>query len=266
MIGKLFKYDFKALMRYLLPLYGALIISSVLTAVSVRNSHNGTVDELYSFNNNIITNIDIIKSSLIMVYTILAIAATVLTTVLIIVRFYKNLIGNEGYMMFALPVKTSTHLIEKVLSGFFWSFIGLIVLFLSILIIIIFGTDISFSEFIKGIGNGWQFLVDSSYVGDFFLLLGICLLGIIGGIIKIYAVLAIGHQWSAHKILGCFIAYIGISIMENIVSQTFLVTIILSGEYSFDAIYLPLYIIVSAKIIVYGVISWFLLDRRLNLE
>lgn len=37
----------------------------------------------------------------------------VVTAVILIQRFYKNLLGSEGYLMFTLPVTVSQHLFSK---------------------------------------------------------------------------------------------------------------------------------------------------------
>ena len=50
----------------------------------------------------------------------IVLAAILLTIYLLVERFYHNLLGNEGYLMFALPVSTSEHIIAKILTALIW--------------------------------------------------------------------------------------------------------------------------------------------------
>ncbi len=57
------------------------------------------------------------------VFSLALIAAVVTTIVLMILRFYRNLMTDEGYLMFTLPVST-TELICSQLIVRSWSFSG----------------------------------------------------------------------------------------------------------------------------------------------
>lgn len=275
MIGKLFKYDFKALMRLLLPVYAALLLSSVFTGISLRNAaeySEANGDSLFRglMVGNVSTS-DTIAGTLIFVYIILIIAAALLTAILVMVRFYKNLIDNEGYMMFAVPVKTSTHIFEKLLSALVWAVIGGLSILLSMFLMAFIVSDVSMSEIIDGIISGLKSIINANLLDDVFLWLGIFILGTIMGIMKIYGVIAIGQQWSNHKILGAFLAYIVASVIENIVSRIFLIGVLYNSmmynqELRMTSLYLPTYIVVVCCIAAYSLITWFLLDRKLNLE
>ena len=48
-----------------------------------------------------------------MLYMGVMMAAFVVTAVILIQRFYKNLLGSEGYLMFTLPVTVTQHLLSK---------------------------------------------------------------------------------------------------------------------------------------------------------
>lgn len=120
MLGTLLKYEFKAVGRILLPLFGAWLIAAALLGLSIGGDGG--------------------QSVLFMVLTALlyggvAMAALILTTIILIQRFYKNLLGNEGYLMFTLPVSTGQHIINKLLSASAWGTIGTVVAIASGLLI-----------------------------------------------------------------------------------------------------------------------------------
>lgn len=70
---------------------------------------------------------------------------------------------------------------------------------------------------------------------------------------------------------GSILAYIVASVIENIVSRIFLIGVLYNSmmynqELRMTSLYLPTYIVVVCGIAAYSLITWFLLDRKLNLE
>ena len=92
MLGKLLKYEFKATGRLLTPLYAAILIASFVGGFGL--------DQL------VMT--ELASVIFLMVYTGLFIALFVMTLILIIQRFNHNLLKEEGYLMFTLPVTPTT--------------------------------------------------------------------------------------------------------------------------------------------------------------
>ena len=97
---KLLKYEWKACARICLPLYGVLILMSFVTHLLYSIPQNSTFGFM----------LPAISS---MLYMGVMMAAFVVTAVILIQRFYKNLLGSEGYLMFTLPVTVSQHLFSK---------------------------------------------------------------------------------------------------------------------------------------------------------
>ena len=97
---KLLKYEWKACARTCLPLYGVLILMSLISRILYVIPKNASLDFM----------LPAIGS---MLYMGVMMAAFVVTAVILIQRFYKNLLGSEGYLMFTLPVTVSQHLFSK---------------------------------------------------------------------------------------------------------------------------------------------------------
>ena len=89
MLGKLLKYEFRATGRLFLPLYGALVIFALINAL------------LLSFRE--IPQLPAVLAMLVNI--LLAIAVFVVTFIVMIQRFYKNLLSDEGYLMFTKKLK-----------------------------------------------------------------------------------------------------------------------------------------------------------------
>lgn len=251
MLGKLIKYDFLAIGRLLLPLYAALIAVSLLLGITVRmNLQNGV-------------------AVLIIIYTLIITAGMVMTAYLLVERFYHNLLGNEGYLMFALPVTTADHIVEKLLSALIWTAIGIVAVLLSGICLALTAAPWSdlmkgFSEFFRMISNGE---IRGEDVGQILEILAVLAAGMVAFLAKVYCSIAVGHLWREHRILGSILAFIGFSILEVWVSIGAGRAGIITG-YLLDTgfnfwLSAGQCLILAA---VYSAGTWFILDRHLNLE
>ena len=74
-------------------------------------------------------------------------AVFIVTFFVIIQRFYKNLLGDEGYLMNTFPVTTITNITSKLSIATFWNIVSGFVAVFSI-IIMAFNPD-AFSSFFR---------------------------------------------------------------------------------------------------------------------
>lgn len=103
MLRKLLKYEIKASGRKFLPLFGAILAFSLVFNVNLQ-----------FIKNELFTNITAL------VLAALFIALGVITIITIIDRFKNNLLSDEGYLMFTLPVSTEKLILSKLLNSIFW--------------------------------------------------------------------------------------------------------------------------------------------------
>ncbi len=264
MLTQLMKYEFKAVGRIMLPLYGAWLIMSILMGLAV------TILEK-------VVAVGIIIGFL---YGAVTIACVVLTIVMVIQRFYKNLLGSEGYLMFTLPVKTASHVWNKAISAAFWIFAGVVMGLLSMGIIVMFTEG--YTESFEAIRM--FFKIVTGFLGApkvVLLIVEIILLALLmtgEAALKIYAAISLGHQWGSHRILGAIGAYIGFGIVEVIITN--IIFILFPNmeqdlerlfESTSDFMEMQLMMMVMALIVlvlgtVYFLVTYKMLDKRLNLE
>ena len=222
MLRKLLKYEFKATGRSIIPLYGALLILALVIRIFVVNNINSNFSLL---SGNINLNLGVLSG----LFNALSIflygatmAATAVATILIIVyRFYKNLLGDEGYLMNTLPVSIHSNIVSKIITSIAWCCLSAVIAAISILIIA--SNNISFSNFISDIFN----LLGSAFNAYGFnvplILLEFVLSGISQialNIILIYTSISLGHMLPKIKILGSFAAYLAISTAMTIIMTT----------------------------------------------
>lgn len=218
MLGKLMKYEFKALARILLPIYLALIAASGLFSFVLSRSSINEAPGVVEFHGpSWIGN----NSSLIVSGTIYGFAAFLLfavTLIMVIQRFNKNLYGDEGYLTLALPVKLSTHVTNKVISAAIWAVLSGIVGCVSIVIIV--GGIIGYASMLSKLASLWNKGVQYFGVGGTVLLLVEAVLAIMVSAAsfaaKIYAAISVGHVWSVkHTVLMSVIAFLLFDIVES---------------------------------------------------
>lgn len=272
MLGKLLKYEIRATRRIFLPLYGLIVVCALLirtfTALNLQHA-NGMASVPF-----IITMI---------IYCLLIAATFVMTLIVTIQRFNKNLLGDEGYLSFTLPVKVHSQIDSKMIVSLLWTVVSLIVAVGSVLILA--SNDVTWeqmSKFWSGLG---QFFTEYGGWGTAILLEAIVaiLVGTLTFIVQIYASVSVGNFSSKHKLLAAFGTFIGFMVVEEIISSLLFTAgqnaqftqwfdwywsgLDLTGKFQTVSASLGLSILYEA---VFGAAFYFftnwLLSRKLNLE
>lgn len=204
-----------------------------------------------------------------------------MTFTMMIQRFHKNLLTDEGYLMLTLPVKPWKHIVSKLLVSMLWIITSGIAAFISILIISLEKGDIA--EITEGFATFYHLVFEqlgtSAYILSFEIILGI-FISLASGILVIYTSIAIGHLFRQHKMFASFGAFI---ILSNLSQVLFMLISMIPGithlfninDASHDFIgMLPIIqLIIAYGIIFIGLLSAayfattnFILSKRLNLE
>lgn len=202
MLSKLLKYEIKATARTFLPLYAALLVFAAINQLinSLSSDHWGA-PEVISMT----------------AYIIILVGMCVMTYIVMIQRFYKNLLSDEGYLMFTLPTKPWMHITGKLLASMLWMVLSGIVAFISIIIIAL--DKIPFGGIFKGLAEAFGELYDhlggSFYLFTLEFIIG-AVLSLASSILIIYAAIAIGHLFNRHRILASFGAFLVLNTITQI--------------------------------------------------
>lgn len=201
MLGKLMKYEFKATGRIFLPMFGALLIISI-------------VNRLFVHMNFQVPSIIGTAVSVIMI-----IAICVITLILTLQRFYKNLLGNEGYLMFTLPVKTNHLIFSKLLVSTVWFIASGIIVILAILIMAF--NNFNFTDIFSQISKFFQNFSIGQINLTFFIVeaLVMFVLSLFSGILILYACMSVSLFVNRHRGLFAFGAFIVFSIIGQTVGS-----------------------------------------------
>lgn len=260
MLSKLIKHEFKATAKLLLPLYLIVLAFTIMDSI-VLNLH--LFKGPFEFISGFITGF----------YVLSLFAAGIVTFVLIIYRFYKNLMTDEGYLMFTLPVKPSNLINSKLIVSAVWSIVSFIVIFAS-LFIVFAPSDLTafWREFYKAINS---FNTTFGAKGILIIIETILLFLICAfySPLVVYASIALGQLLKGHKVIGAFAAYIVLStIIQILMTISFAFLGFALGKHtdnlnSVPFIVLPAFIVfIGILSIVFYCITNFMFKKKLNLE
>ena len=217
MLGKLFKHEMRATARTFLWLYIAFAAIAVVSAVVAPWSPLVSGSSSFSpYGSEDVTNTvpGALQVVMFVLYTLAVVAMGIVTIVVIILRFYRNLLGDEGYLMMTLPVSREEHILSKLLAAVIWSVCTTIIILLSILLFITVSGH--FGEMVNGISESIRMgLPIGSWVSMFVLII---IVGIISSILMLYAAMAIGPNLLKNRVGGSILAYIIIYVASQFVT------------------------------------------------
>ena len=268
MLGKLMKHELRATSRTMLPLLLLTLLLSVFLRIAMAvmpRTDAPIVGVLYGL--------------LITAFVLAIIGTAVFSVVLMVVRFHKNLMTDEGYLMFTLPVSVHQLLWSKLLVSMLWFVAVFFVDALAILLTVYEnGMFAGLPEFVRDLFDS----LDRYYAVNGLLymleLLGVLLVSMVTACLLFYAPIAIGNSFAAHKTLLSVVFFFVIQTVLQIVSLFGIagaakaVTQLLSPAILDNAVKMAHLLFMSAlaySLVVgaalYG-LTWFMLRKRLNLQ
>ena len=271
MLRKLLKYEFKATARLFIPLYMLMLI---LTMVG-RLLFSSVLETEFTM-----PLLDILFTLTMVAYFVLICSTLVMTVVIIIRRFYTNLLCQDGYLMHTLPVTTHQLILSKLIAAFVWQLLSNLVVVLSVFGIF-FTTDVmaNFPDFYESLTYGLDMLSREfgfSFALDSIIIFLSLFTSLAYSIILYYTSIAIGHMVKKHKVWASFGAYFAVSfVVQQVVSLTNQLAMGTPDFYSMDTMWL--YDVYKSAIytsffmtIVLGIAGYFLthyiLKNKLNLS
>lgn len=289
MIKKLCKYEFRSIGRTLIPIYIAVIAVSIITAISIAMNVN-YANINYSSNSvqwAIEMNVpyklqQVFTFVMSLTYFAVMVALFVLTFVIILQRFYKGLLCDEGYLMFTLPVKPWQLITSKGITAFVISILSGIVSCISIFIMMIGVAEDRWTLLAQmfSFKNWSMFFFRLNEVIPLWGLYALeiivyIIVGSLASLYQVYASMAIGHLAKKNRILMSVVAYIVISMILSFIGGIFGVfsaftmqnlIYINAGEAFLHALLIFSIIISIIECVVFFVITERILSKKLNLE
>lgn len=274
MLRKLLKQELRATARWMLPLYLLVLV----LAVGARFS-TAWLDTEPDLPAVLAGLLDLLGCLVVMGFVVGLIAAFAAALILMVQRFRSNLLGDEGYVMFTLPVSTHQLVWAKLLVSTLWFAGAAIVDILALLLLVMdraFFADLQalFPHLLQYF-NGYYAAHGTLMAVELLLL---CIVGSFALCLVFYGSLAIGHSFDKHKMLLSVVFFLVIQFATNLASGLlFLVAEpgldalagLLSAQTPATVAHVGLWIAILGTA-VYGavlyVLDHWMLSRRLNLE
>lgn len=280
MFGKLMYYEFRYMLRIFVPMWVLFLVLSIINGFTMGVQSTGDyITQLYLSDASWLTFL------LLMALILVGSAMAVVALVVIIQRFYRGLLKDEGYLMFTLPVKSGALINAKGLSATILMAITAVVGILGMIILMVgisWGQLDGIGELFSAIGRGIESLGLTPFSLIMVILWGILLAisSVASSLYLIYLALALGHLAKKHRVAWSILAYLGINLLQSAVT-TFLASVtnwesvgeilmeLVNGMTSAQSI-VTVEIVSTVGYLVLTVIYFFvtryILDHRLNLE
>jgi hypothetical protein len=243
----------------------------------------GLMTRVFRFfdNGNILTGIAAGSSILLLV--VACFTLIMMSSIIGIVRFYKNLYTAEGYLTFTLPVTNAQHIFVKLLVSLACQAICLVTVLAAASIAMAGET---FLQVVGSLGAAIRMLGDQcgagnlvGYVIEFGILL---LLSVISNMLLYYACITVGQTAKKNRILMAVVAYFVYYVITQVISTVFsMVFMVLGMSGAMDSLtgwltanFIPaLHVILLVMILFCAAVSglfWFItqtiMTKKLNLE
>lgn len=213
MLGKLIKHEFRATSRIMAPLLLIVLALSAVVRFSIQALENSEMNFL-----------NILAVLLIAAFAIGIIAVNLMSIIIMIQRFYKNLLGEEGYLMFTLPTSVHSIVWSKLIVSIVW-FLATAIIMVLIVAVMAMSTNalaemkVAFSaigEFFRRLGTGNTI----GYIAEILLIM---FLASAAMCLQFYAAMALGHSFANHKGLLSVVFFFAISFVIQIITTQIVV-------------------------------------------
>ena len=220
MVKKLMKQEFSSLCRTLSPMWLILLGVALLTRFVYLFETDTTVFKIVGY-----SSISALVLALVVCF--------VMTAVIGIVRFYRNLYSSEGYLTFTLPATHTEHLWAKLLSSMAVTGISVFVCLLSGIAAISFDFLI---EIFRVIAYFWKMGHDvlgfhlPLYAVEFVLAL---IVSVAFGYLIWYTCITVGQMARKNRILAAFGVYFAYYMVNQVLGVALTLCAILLADTSF---------------------------------
>ena len=217
MLGKLLKHEFRATARTMLPMFGVVVLLSVLANLGfaqIADAENGALDILFGL--------------CIFAFFLGLFTMGVMAMVVMIQRFYKNVLGDEGYLTLTLPVNVHEIVWSKLIVSFVWFLATGLIAIGAVFIAVFTLTYTELGEMFQNMPSFGEMLrlffektsiTPLQLTGAIAQFAAMIILSSLTTCLHFYAAMALGHSFSNNKVLLSVVFFIAISFVFSFVSS-----------------------------------------------
>ena len=216
MFGKLLHYEFRYLIRIFGPMWALVLGLSLVSRLFFPKDAERFMELMVDDPTGATVVSVLITIMVTAMFAMMAVMAVVL-----IQRFYKGMFGDEGYLMFTLPVSSGQLINANMLGALVMSLGTTVVLLLSL------GVLLFYPDVWDMLGIEFFFLweeVEADQLGiavSVFWLIVTGIVATVANLYMIYLAMALGQLWRKHPVAGAILAFYAITTALSVLSAGF---------------------------------------------
>lgn len=218
MLGKLIKYEFRATSRYFVPLYIAAAVMTIIEKLFLTFEQSNFIQS----SENVMAKVFTLLFSLLSVlYVFVMIALVASSLVIAVVRFYKNMYTDEGYLTNTLPVSPYAHVGAKLLTSVIWTVLSVVIAFACVMVFF-FRVEL-FSEIFEVLKESFVMMKNTytiSVLGLILKIVPVVLILLMSQILIYYFAVSFGQVLvPKHKVVGSVLAYFIVNAVMQVLAM-----------------------------------------------
>ncbi len=271
MVKKLFKHEFIYYFRTFALFLPIVLVIGVMARVF----------RFFEDFDSALVDIAIFSSALMLF--VACYALVMLSVVVAVVRFYKNMYSAEGYLTFTLPVNNAQHIFVKLLTAICCQAICVLTVVIAALIALS-GEPLSDLAQLLSIGFAefYEELGIANFIAFTFDIIVIILLSVVGNMLLYYACITVGQTAKKNRILMAVGAYFIYYVATQVIATILVMVITVFGMTGmFDGIVnwldnhitVAMHLALGTSIVIYAAMAvafWYvtqwIMTKKLNLE
>ena len=262
MLGKLMKYEWKATWKFMCLANLMILIMTILADITVKL-------DFFSYQRD--NMLQFIAMMVMMTYVLSMFAMVIGVAIFLIYRFYTSTYSDQGYLLHTLPVDKHHIIIAKVLVSALWIIMCEFVMYFSVIVLVAAN-----GELFETLADSMDTIIsitisDTASVKGFAVVMSLIafLFSLFAKLLKVTACISLGQLSANHKLLFSVLYYFGIYIVQKIF---FVFYLVFAAAFNRDHYWSEWYgwesMLVSGIIysVVFYLITWYVMDKKLNLE
>ena len=265
MFGKLLKYDFRSMFKQFAFIWPAALALALVNHFTLNSFVTSTSDTRQT-----------ISGVAMLIYVAILMAMFIVALVFTIQRFYKGLLGDEGYLMHTLPVKPWQLIGSKLLCAVVTTFLSVLVAVASVFIIFPWERE-DFQQLFRGLQylfSHWNSDATNALLALLETILFV-LVSFAAGFLQLYLAMSLGHLFNKNRVACSVVAFIALNaVMTTLLSivgprMEHTLNNIVGNWDSISSYHATIWIVIAVELLIsaaYFAGTEFILRKKLNLE
>lgn len=263
MLGKLMKYEWQSTWKLLLPANLLIVVMTFFACITINMGRSDLYD--------ITENEGILFGAIMILVTYIGSMFGVMigTAIYLIYRFYTSTYGDQGYLLHTLPVDKHHIIIAKASVSTAWVLLSSFLIYLSVLFIFASDDGVipelidSMESLAKEVGGRPSF-----FAGIMTLIAYV--ISVLARVLKVTACLSLGQLSANHKLLMSFAYYFGIYFLQQMIGSFYYAFLGLVNSkldtYYYGQSWEVTLIAGLVYVVIFYAVTWYTMDKRLNLD